>query len=207
MKKILVLSSNPRNDLKLNREIKDLNNIIKRSQNQPQFEMEFELEVRPEELQNLFLRHEPRIVHFCGHGTGEQGLVLQNNAGREQKVSTDALSDLFELFDRQVEGVLLNACYSEIQAQAIVRHINYVIGMSHEIRDDAAIAFATGFYRALGWGKSIEESYKFGRNAIQIQIEQTNTSRSRGSRNAHRIHESAIAFLVIEKYTQSGDES
>ena len=40
--------------------------------------MEFELEVQPEELQDLFLRHEPRIVHFCGHGTGKQGLVLQN---------------------------------------------------------------------------------------------------------------------------------
>ncbi len=192
-KKILILSSNPRNDLKLKREIKDLKNIIKRSQNQSQFEMEFELEVRPEELQNLFLEQEPRIVHFCGHGTGEQGLVLQNQAGREQNVSTDALSNLFELFDRQVECVLLNACYSEIQASAIVRHINYVIGMSHEIRDDAAIAFATGFYRALSWGKSIEESYKFGRNAIQIQIERTNTSRSRSSRNAHRLHESAIA--------------
>ena len=192
MKKILVLSSNPRNDLQLNREIKDLKNIIKRSQNQSQFEMEFELEVQPEELQDLFLRHEPRIVHFCGHGTGEQGLVLQNKAGREQKVSTDALSNLFELFDRQVEGVLLNACYSEVQANAIVRHINYVVGMSQEIRDDAAIAFATGFYRALDWGKSIEESYKFGRNAIQIQIAQTNTSRSRSSRNAHRL-QSAIA--------------
>ncbi len=65
--------------------------------------------------------------------------------------------------------------------------------MSHEIRDDAAIAFATGFYRALSWGKSIEESYKFGRNAIQIQIAQTNTSRSRSSRNSHRLQESAIA--------------
>ena len=191
-KKILILTSNPRHDLRLDREIKDLNNIIKRSQNQSQFEMEFELEVHPEELQDLFLGQKPRIVHFCGHGTGEQGLVLQNQAGREQKVSTDALSNLFELFDKEVECVLLNACYSEVQAKAIVRHINYVIGMSHEIRDDAAIAFATGFYRALSWGKSIEESYKFGRNAIQIQIAQTNTSRSRSSRNAHRL-QSAIA--------------
>lgn len=192
-KKILILTSNPRNDLKLNREIKDLNNIIKRAQNQSQFEMEFELEVHLEQLQDLLLEQKPRIVHFCGHGTGEQGLVLQNQAGREQKVSTDALSNLFELFDREVECVLLNACYSEVQAQEIVRHINYVIGMSHEIRDDAAIAFATGFYRALSWGKSIEKSYKFGRNAIQIQIDRTNTSRSRSSRNVHRLQESAIA--------------
>lgn len=110
-KKILILTSNPRNDLKLNREIKDLNNIIKRSQNQSQFEMEFELEVHLEQLQDLLLEQKPRIVHFCGHGTGEQGLVLQNQAGREQMVSTDALSNLFELFDIYLENMNLELCY------------------------------------------------------------------------------------------------
>jgi DNA polymerase III delta prime subunit len=197
MKKILILASNPRNDLKLEREIKDMKNVIKRSKNQSQFETEFELEVHPEELHDLFLEHEPRIVHFCGHGTGEQGLVLQNQAGREQVVSTEALSNLFELFDKQVEGVLLNACYSEVQANAIVQHINYVVGMSDEISDDAAIAFATGFYRALGWGKSIEEAYKFGRNAIQIQIAKANTSRSRSSGASRKLVAVDVAEQVI----------
>lgn len=112
MKKILILTSNPRHDLKLTREIKDLKGVIKRSKNQSQFETEFELEVHPEDLQDLFLEHEPRIVHFCGHGTGEGGLVLEDQSGREQLVSTEALSNLFELFDQQVECVLLNACYS-----------------------------------------------------------------------------------------------
>jgi DNA polymerase III delta prime subunit/ribosomal protein L40E len=196
-KKILILASNPRNDLKLNREIKDLKNVIKRSKNQSQFETEFELEVHSEELHALLLQQEPRIVHFCGHGTGEQGLVLQNQAGREQVVSTEALSNLFELFDKQVEGVILNACYSEVQANAIVQHINYVIGMSDEISDDAAIAFATGFYRALGWGKSIEEAYKFGRNAIQIQIAKANTSRSRSSGASRKLVAVDVAEQVI----------
>ena len=36
------------------------------------------------------------------------------------------------------------------------------------IGDKAAIAFAVGFYQALGAGRSIEESYKLGR--IQIQL-------------------------------------
>ncbi|MGK7948549.1 MAG: CHAT domain-containing protein [Xenococcaceae cyanobacterium] len=197
MKKILILYSNPRGDLKLTREIKDLQNVIKRSKNQSQLETELELDVHPEELQDLLLEHEPRIVHFCGHGTGESGLVLEDQAGQEQVVSTEALSNLFELFDKEVECVLLNACYSEIQAKEIVQHINYVVGMSHEIRDDAAIAFATGFYRALGWGKSIEESYKFGRNAIQIQIAKANTSRSRSSGESRKLIAVDVAEPVI----------
>jgi hypothetical protein len=43
---------------------------------------------------------------------------------------------------------VLNACYSEIQANAIVQHIDYVIGMSQAIGDTAAIKFAMGFYDA-----------------------------------------------------------
>ena len=197
MKKILILTSNPRNDLKLSREIKDLKNVIKRAKNQSQFETEFELEVHPEDLQDLLLEHEPRIVHFCGHGTGEQGLVFKNLAEQEQIISTEALSSLFALFDKSCECVLLNACYSEVQARAIIQHINYAIGMKQEIRDDAAIAFATGFYRALGWGKSIEEAYKFGRNAIQIQIAKDNNSRSRSSGANRQMEAIGITEQVI----------
>ncbi len=177
--KILILASNPRGDLKLNEEIRDLQGVIERSRNREQLEVEVGLAVRPGDLQELLLKHNPEVVHFCGHGTGEQGLVLQNDAGREQLVSTDALSNLFELFSEQVGCILLNACYSEIQANAMIQHINYVIGMSQEIRDDAAIAFATGFYRALGYGRSIELSYKFGCSQIQLSIPSSGNSVSR----------------------------
>ena len=48
-------------------------------------------------------------------------------------VSTAALAKLFEVFKDKVECVLLNACYSETQAEAIRQHIDYVIGMHQEI--------------------------------------------------------------------------
>lgn len=57
---------------------------------------------------------------------------------------------------------VLNACYSEAQAKAIARHIDYVIGMQQAIGDTAAIAFSAGFYQALGDGRNIEEAYKMG---------------------------------------------
>lgn len=166
--KILILASNPRRDLKLNEEIRDLQNVIERSRDRERFEVEVGLAVRREDLQALLLRHEPQIVHFCGHGVGEQGLVLQDQSEQEQLVSTAALQDLFSLFAQQIECVLLNACYSETQADAIVNHINYVIGMRREILDAAAIAFSTGFYGALGYGRSIEEAYRFGCNQIHL---------------------------------------
>jgi hypothetical protein len=113
------------------------------------------------------LEFEPDIVHFCGHGEGHEGVVFEDEVGKARLVSTDALSGFFELFADKVECVVLNACYSEVQAKAIAQSIRYVIGMKRAIGDDAAIEFAVAFYDALGAGKSIEFAYKLACNAIE----------------------------------------
>lgn len=168
--KILILASNPSKDLYLDREIRDLKNAIERSQNGAQFEVEIGLAVRVSDLQALLLKHRPAIVHFCGHGGGAQGLVFENDQGETQWISTAAIAGLFRLFASTVKGIVLNACYSEVQAKAIVNDIDYVIGMQQAIRDDAAIAFSKGFYQALAFGCDIEQSYELGCNAIQLEI-------------------------------------
>jgi CHAT domain len=179
--KILILASNPRNDLELDEEIRDLKDVIDSSRNRQNFDVENALAVRAGDLQELLFKHEPQIVHFCGHGGGETGLVFEGNNGGEQWVQTEALRNLFRLFSNKVSCVLLNACYSEEQADEIVNHIDYVIGMNQAIRDDAAIAFSKGFYRALGYGCSIEEAYEFGCNAIQLEIAGESIDRSANS--------------------------
>ncbi|MEG4503474.1 GUN4 domain-containing protein [Microcoleus sp. F6_C2] len=181
------MASNPRKDLNLDREIRDLRGVIEKSRNREEFEVVDELAVRVGDLQELLFRHQPEIVHFCGHGSGEQGLVFESDMGREHLVRTDALSNLFRLFSNSIECVLLNACYSEEQAGAIVDHINYVIGMNQEIRDDAAIAFSKGFYRALGYACSIEQSYEFGCNAIQLEISGSSAVRSAVSETERKL--------------------
>jgi len=79
------------------------------------------------------------------------------------------LSDLFHQVDDAVECVVINACYSKAQAEAISQHINYVIGMNAAIQDDMAIAYARGFYLALGAGESIPNSHATGCREIQVQ--------------------------------------
>ena len=112
---------------------------------------------------------EPRIVHFAGHGSARGALFLENELGESHPVDAETLAALFKLVSKQVECVLLNACYSENQANVIVEHIQYVIGMSQAISDKAAIAFSVGFYQALGAGKSIEKAYEFG--VVQIRLQ------------------------------------
>ncbi|MBD2527267.1 AAA-like domain-containing protein [Nostoc sp. FACHB-133] len=168
VKTILILAANPKNStpLRLDEEVREIDAGLMRARNREQFELEQKWATRPRDVQRAMLDINPQIVHFSGHGVGNGGLALEDETGNTKLVSTKALAGLFELFVEQVECVLLNACYSEIQAEAIAQHIPYVIGMSQAVGDKAALEFAVGFYDALGAGKSIEFAYKFACNSI-----------------------------------------
>jgi hypothetical protein len=168
---ILILSSNPKgtNPLRLGEEIREIKEGLKRSKYRDLFQIETADAVRVGDIQRAMLDYEPNIVHFCGHGAGEDGLVFEDVTGQIKLVSAEALASLFSLFADRLDCVLLNACYSEVQAKEISRHINSVIGMGQAIGDKAAIAFAVGFYDALGADKGVDFAYKLGCNAIQMQ--------------------------------------
>lgn len=169
MKKILILSANPHNTdrLRLDEEVREIQQAI-RSACKEQLEIVTEWAVRVDELRRALLYHEPNIVHFSGHGAGNQGLVLENNLGQAHLLSTESLAELFGLFSSSIECVFLNACHSQAQAEAIHQHIDYVVGMKKEIKDTAAIKFAVAFYDALGAGKTYQQAYQFGCNAIKM---------------------------------------
>jgi AAA-like domain/CHAT domain len=170
-KTILFLAANPKNStpLDLTREVKEIEEGLQRSQKRDKFVLEQVWAVTPGDVQRAMLDYKPQIVHFSGHGIGEGGLVLENAVGQAQFVKSGALAGLFELFADKVECVVLNACYSEIQALAIAHHIPYVMGMSQSVGDRAARVFAVGFYDALGAGESFEFAYKLGRNRIALE--------------------------------------
>ncbi|MDF5729240.1 MAG: CHAT domain-containing protein [Rhizonema sp. PD38] len=171
IKTILILASSPVDQarLRLLEEIREVSEGLRRSQKRDQFRLETRFAVRTDDLHQALLDTAPQIVHFCGHGSGDEGLVIEDEDGKSKLVSTEALTSLFEQCTEHVECVLLNACSSKVQAEKIVQHIDYVIGMSCAFGDTAAIKFAKRFYDALGAGKSIEDAYKSGRVAIQLE--------------------------------------
>ena len=184
VKKILILAANPQGTLhlRLDKEVRDIEDGLGRSHLGARFQIQQRWASRPRDVQRALLDVEPQIVHFCGHGQGQLGLVLEDETGRVKLVSTEALSKLFELFADRIECVLLNACYTEAQADAIVPHINYVIGMRQEIRDDWAIAFSVGFYKGLAEGQLIDIAFESGCRAIQLEGDRNaNTTRKLGS--------------------------
>jgi len=171
IKKILILSANPKDTsrLSLDEEVREIEEGLLRSRCRGQFEIQTRWAVRHRDLRRSLLESEPQIVHFSGHGEKE-GLILEGELGIAEPIPQNAISGLFELCSDHVECVILNACYSESQAVAINKHINYVIGMPGKIKDKAAIEFSVGFYDALGAGKTVEIAFKFGCNAIQQKL-------------------------------------
>ena len=168
--KILFLSANPKgtSQVRLDEEIREIKEGLLRSKKREKFVIEIGQAVRYREIRRAILDFEPNIVHFSGHGAGEEGLAFEDETGQPKLVETKALAGLFELFAGHIECVVLNACYSEVQAKAIAEHIPSVVGMNKAIGDRAAIEFAVGFYDALGAGKTVEFAYKLGCNSIEI---------------------------------------
>ncbi|MBU0653735.1 MAG: CHAT domain-containing protein [Gammaproteobacteria bacterium] len=167
---ILILAANPLDStrLRLDQEVREIEDGLDRAKQRDRFRVESKWAVRPRDVQRALLEDDPTIVHFCGHGGGSEGIAFEDDQGKTKLVQTEALASLFELFAEKIQCVVLNACYSETQARAIARHIPYVIGMNNAIGDKAAIEFAVAFYDAIGAGKPFEFAYKLGKVAIQM---------------------------------------
>ncbi|MEL6252576.1 MAG: CHAT domain-containing protein [Bacteroidota bacterium] len=199
VRKILFLASNPTDTgkLRLGAELRDIEEGLKLAEHRDSFELESRFAVRAKDLSRAMLEEEPQIIHFSGHGvllneaaetaagtrslTWEEdedddalkgysgGIALEDNEGKAKIVAATALGGLFELFGENIACVFLNACYSDAQADEIIKHVPYVIGMNTAVPDDTAITFATGFYDALGAGRDIEFAFKLAKNRIALE--------------------------------------
>lgn len=169
---ILFLASDPTDAsrLRVDEELREIQEKLQLSKLRDCFDLQQRMSVRPADITQALLDVKPQVVHFAGHGTPMGELCFEDQIGETHPIQPDALGALFEQFADQVNCVVLNACYSEIQANAIAKHIDYVIGMNQAIDDKAGISFAIGFYQALGAGRKTDEAYEFG--CVQIGLQQ-----------------------------------
>ncbi|MBB4635975.1 CHAT domain-containing protein [Longimicrobium terrae] len=145
----------------LERELSQIKNNLRLAKERDRLELTAVMAASIDEVMQSMLDAPPTIVHFSGHGSAE-GVVLRDAAGNPHLVAGKALASLFALFRETVSCVVLNACWSEPQARAIGKHIPYVIGTRAMIPDKAAVAFSTGFYKAIAAGKDVPFAYQLG---------------------------------------------
>ncbi len=168
--KILFVSANPAGtqQLKLDEEAREIEAKIRAADHRDSLELITKWAVRADDLLQSLNQHRPHIVHFSGHGSPTEEIVLLDTLGKPKPVSKEALVHLFRALKDNIRVVVLNACFSEPQAEAITGEIDCAIGMMREIGDDAAITFAASFYRAIGFGRSIKEAFDQGIAALHL---------------------------------------
>lgn len=169
--KILFLAAAPLDKvrLRLDEEAREIDAKLRQAAFREKFLLEQQWAVRIADLQGHLMRYQPDIVHFSGHGSGANEIILENNNGNSQPVPPRALSGLFSTLKDNIRCVVLNACFSEAQATAIAQHIDCVVGMSKAIKDRSAVSFAAAFYQALAYGRSVQDAYDLGCNQIHME--------------------------------------
>jgi tetratricopeptide (TPR) repeat protein len=151
--------------------------------------------VRLAELETALLVNRPAIVHFSGHGTRrpiapapspgaprdllseapaerptvESAIIVADEAGQPAPIPPAALADLFRVLGPDVRCVVLNACHSALQADALRQHVDCVVGMSDAILDASAIDFSFAFYQALAFGKDVGVAFEAA--TVQVHLD------------------------------------
>jgi hypothetical protein len=175
---ILFLAANPSGTdrLALDREVRSIQKELEQSGYRDRFVLETRWAAEPLDLLRELRKLRPTVVHYSGHG-GESGLFFQGPTGRPQIVSTDALEQTFGAAGASVQVIVLNACFSDAHADALLAHVDCVVGTDGPIGDDAARSFAVGFYGGLGERESVAAAYRQGCAAISLEARQHSTGR------------------------------
>lgn len=168
---ILFLAANPTDTgsvLRADKEYQAINSALLASQYSARFDLRSEWAASYDILQNRLLHYKPHIVHFSGHGDEAGQLLLMDADNKSKPVPTQALADMFASIGDNIRCVVLNACYTEDQAQAIAQSVDFVVGMSDAFPDKAAAGFAAGFYTGLGFGRTVRTAFEMGCNRIDL---------------------------------------
>jgi hypothetical protein len=169
--RVLFVSANPIGTapLQLDEEIRQITVKIRAAEYRDSVELLSRWAVRPDDLLQALLEHQPHIVHFSGHGSPTEEIILLDQNGQPKPVSKEALVHLFRTLKDDIRVVLLNACSTRPQAEAIAQTIDCTIGMNQPIGDEAAIVFAASFYRAIGFGRSVQEAFDLAKVALLLE--------------------------------------
>jgi hypothetical protein len=145
---ILFLAASPdgTQKLALDREAREIRGKIRAAEHRDSLVFHTEWAVRPDDLLQYLNERRPQAVHFSGHGTTGE-LILNDENGRAKPVTRAALRALFGLHAKTVRLVVLNACFSKEQADAIVEVID----------------------RKLGFGDSVQAAFDEGCVALMLQ--------------------------------------
>lgn len=168
---VLFLASNPRDQqqLSLDIEVRSINEQILRARHRDSVKLVSEWAVRSGDILQYINTHEPTIVHFSGHGSDNDELVLMNNNDETKLVSLEAIVQAMSTANENLRLIFFNTCSSYNQALSVTEHIECAIGMNQSITDEAAQKFSAQFYSSISFGLSVQKSFDQARAALMLE--------------------------------------
>jgi CHAT domain-containing protein len=192
--RILLLSANPSNTsrIRVDQEAHEIFERLEEGSRRDAFDLIPFQALRAGELQRVLMKYKPRIVHFSGHGSFEKKIITEGAGAKGKKFDTAGLVKVFGLYKDHVRLVVLNACLTHLQAQALATEIDYTIGIDRFVGDKASIKFAGAFYRALAFDMSVQKAFE----SAQVELLLQNIPRSKGLTLFARVGASPEAFIL-----------
>lgn len=168
---VLFMASNPVDQvsLTLDQEAREINEAITKSKHRDSVEFITRWAAQPLDVLQAINETSPTIIHFSGHGSSNDELVLQDKNGNTKLISKDAIVQSIATSCDSVRLVIFNTCCSFEQANEMVQHIEVAIGMSEPIGDETAKIFATQLYSAIGFGLSIQQAFDQAISALKME--------------------------------------
>jgi hypothetical protein len=168
---VLFFASNPRDQaqLRLDEEVRSIKEMISKSLHRDVVKFESCWAVRPGDILQYINQYQPTIVHFSGHGSSNDELVLMDNNSNTKLVSLDAIVQAMSVANDNLRLVFFNTCHSKNQAHSVVEYIECAIGMNTTITDEAAQIFAAQLYSSIGFGLSIDKAFNQAKAALMLE--------------------------------------
>lgn len=173
---ILLVGANPHagitasgtDPLPIDQEVRAIHRELNGSGHRDHFELKPRMAAEALDLLIALRQLRPTLVHLSCRG-GRDGLVFHARGGCAHVVPVAAVAEAFGAAGTSVKVVVLSHCYSDAQAEALLTHVECVVGTGESMHRDAARIFAVGFYGALGDGASVTAAYANGAASLALE--------------------------------------
>lgn len=167
--RILFLAAGPRDRqlLAIDEEVRAIEQELRAVRGRSQLVLDARWAVRPDDLLRELAAERHDVIHFSGHAHDGE-LFLNGEEGQAAPVTAAPLADLLRAHSDSIRMVVLNACTTESLARQLAAVVPCVVAMNGAVEDQAALAFAKAFYRALAFGLSVQNAFIHGMTAIRF---------------------------------------
>ncbi|MFT4394741.1 CHAT domain-containing protein [Gordonia lacunae] len=169
--RVLWLGASSLGDLRVGRELKIIRRMVQSAVHRDLVEIDSRTAATVDDLLDGLTEFRPHVVHFSGHS--DDDLIEferdEDDIHDGTIVSATAFANAIASVSEPPSLVLLNSCNSAKQAEMLVEDVvAFAIGMTEEVLDGNAIAYAGRFYATVANGETIAAAHRVAKSKLEM---------------------------------------